>query len=139
MANCTSCGTKRPLIEISSWRQVGNQLVCPDCADRNDKATADPVGQARAAKAAGARLLQISLSLSQTTGHAVAMTGTNATTTSTQHTSTLEAIEAEGWRLEHAAYVYRVTGSVSRDKFLSSGQQEAVHGEVLGVYIFRVQ
>jgi hypothetical protein len=49
----------------------------------------------------------------------------------------IEAIESEGWHLEHAGYVYRMTGSVSRDKLLSSGQQEAIHGEVLGIYIFR--
>jgi hypothetical protein len=97
-----------------------------------------PAGQARAARAAGTRTFQLSLPLSQTTGHTVAMMGAFATTTSAQHASTIDSVEAEGWRLEHAGYVYRVTGSVSRDKFLASGQQEAVHGEIVGVYIFRV-
>jgi len=97
-----------------------------------------PAGQARAARAAGTRTFQLSLPLSQTTGHTVAMMGAYATTTNTQHASTIDSVEDEGWRLEHAGYVYRVTGSVSRDKFLASGQQEAVHGEIVGVYIFRI-
>jgi len=93
--------------------------------------------QAKIARETGARVFQISLSLSETTGRAVAMTGVYANTTNTQHGSIIDVIEAEGWRLEHAGYVYRQTGSVSRDKFLSSGQQEAVHGAIVGVYIFR--
>ena len=28
--------------------------------------------------------------------------------------------------------------TVSRDKFLSSGQQEAVTGEIVGIYLFRI-
>jgi len=97
-----------------------------------------PAGQARAARAAGAKLFQISLPLSQTTGQTVAMMTAFATTTTTEHATTLDSIEAEGWRLEHAGYVYRITGSVSRDKFLSSGQQEAMHGEIVGIYLFRL-
>jgi len=93
--------------------------------------------QAKIARKTGARIFQISLSLSETTGRTVAMTGAYANTTNTKHGSIIDLIEAEGWRLEHAGYVYRQTGSVSRDKFFSSGQQEAIHGEIVGVYIFR--
>ena len=60
-----------------------------------------------------------------------------ASTERREQSNTLDAIEAEGWQLAHAGYVFRMTGSVSRDKFLSSGQQAAVSGEVIGVYIFR--
>jgi len=103
----------------------------------DDEFWRSPVGQARAAWDAGAKLFQTALELSSTEGHVVAMQGAYATTDTKDHTSALDSIEAEGWWLEHAAYVYRVTGSVSRDKFLSSGQQEAVHGEIVGIYIFR--
>jgi|CXWL01.1.fsa_nt_gi hypothetical protein len=137
MANCAACGKKRPMLEVVPWREVEGALLCPDCV--KSKENEPPADQARAAKAAGVRLFQLALPLSQTTGHAVAMVGTYASTTTARHASILDSIEAEGWRLEHAAYVYRVTGSVSRDKFLSSGQQEAVHGEIVGVYIFRAQ
>jgi len=99
---------------------------------------ASPAGQARAAKAAGRTIFQIDIPLSQTVGMTVAMMGAYARTSATKDSSgVIQAIESEGWRLEHAGYVYRVTGSVSRDKFMSSGQQEAVHGETLGIYIFR--
>lgn len=135
MANCASCGTKKPFLEVVPWQTVGQSVLCPDCIAK----AADPLHQAKAARAAGARLLQVSLPLSQTTGHTLAMVGAFATSSTTEHSSVLEKIETEGWKLEHAAYVYRVTGSVSRDKFLSSGQQEAVHGEIVGVYIFRSQ
>jgi hypothetical protein len=77
-----------------------------------------PQGQARAARAAGSRIFQLALPLSQA--------------------SALDLIEAEGWRLEHAGYVYWVTGGVSRSMFLSSGQEEVVEGEILGIYIFRL-
>jgi len=99
---------------------------------------ASPTGQARAAKAAGKTIFQIDIPLSQTVGRTVGMVGAHARSTQVVDPSrTIEAIENEGWHLEHASYVYRVTGSVSRDKFLSSGQQEAVNGETLGIYIFR--
>jgi len=60
------------------------------------------------------------------------------TSETTDHTSILDAIEEHGWHLEHVNYVFRMTEIVSRDKFLSSGQQEAVSGEVLAIYLFRM-
>lgn len=99
---------------------------------------ASPAGQARAAKSLGMRIFQIDVPLSQTTGRTVAMVGAFANSTETEDCSNvIQSIEEEGWRLEHVGYVYRITGSVSRDKFLASGQQEAVSGEIVGIYIFR--
>lgn len=135
MANCGGCERKRPFVEAVPWREVEGILLCPECAEKQENES--PAEQARAAKAAGARLFQVSLPLSRTVGHTVAMIGAYASTKDTRHGSILDSVEAEGWKLEHAAYVYRVTGSVSRDKFLASGQQEAVHGEIVGIYIFR--
>lgn len=98
-----------------------------------------PAGQARAARTAGARTFQLSLPLSQTKGVTVPMVGgTYANTKSTQHASIIDSVEAEGWKLEHAGYVYQVSGSVTSKSLLASGLQEAVHGEIVGVYIFRV-
>ena len=77
-----------------------------------------PQGQARAARAAGARIFQVALPLSQT--------------------SALDSVEAEGWRLEHAGYVYWVTGGISHPMFLSRGHEEEVQGEIVGIYIFRL-
>ena len=97
-----------------------------------------PAGQARAAKTAGMKIFQIDVPLSKTKGVTVAMIGAFAQSSKTiNYANVIQSIEDEGWRLDHVGYVYRVTGSVSRDKFLASGQQEAVHGEIVGIYIFR--
>jgi len=94
--------------------------------------------RALAAKIAGARLHQVMLPLSTTRGGVVPMMTVFTTSETTDHTSILEAIEEHGWHLEHVNYVFRMTEIVSRDKFLSSGQQEAVSGEVLAIYLFRM-
>lgn len=99
---------------------------------------ASPAGRARAARTSGARTFQIDMPLSQTVGRTVALLSAEAHSTATADASkVLDSIEAEGWRLEHVGYVYRILGSVSRDKFMSSGQQEAMHGEIVGIYLFR--
>ena len=49
----------------------------------------------------------------------------------------LGAIEAEGWRLEHANFVYVMTGQTSADRTGFTGQSTAVNGRVDGVYLFR--
>src|SRR5262245_48956753 len=92
----------------------------------------NPVIQAREARQAGARLFQTVLPLSETTGFALPLGPTYTTTKNREHASVLDAIEAEGWHLEHANYVYRVAGSISRDRFFATSQQEAVTGEVVG-------
>jgi hypothetical protein len=49
----------------------------------------------------------------------------------------LRAIEAIGWRLEHVGHVFVVTSESSRDKFLRTGQQTAVSGDTIGIYLVR--
>jgi hypothetical protein len=98
-----------------------------------------PAGQARAAKAAGMKILQIDVPLSKTKGQTVAMIGAFAHSSQTlNYANVIQSIEDEGWRLEHVGYIYRITGSESRGKFMDSAQQEAVSGEIVGIYIFRV-
>ena len=102
------------------------------------KTEAEIAGErAHAAKIAGSKLYQIVLPLSTTRGGVVPMMTVFTTSETADHASILEAVEEHGWHLEHVNYVFRMTETVSRDKFLSSGQQEAVSGEVLGIYIFR--
>lgn len=99
---------------------------------------ASPAGQARSAKAAGMKIFQIDVPLSKTRGQTIAMVGAFAHSSKTaNYANIIQSIEEEGWRLDHVGYVYRVTGSESRDKFMASGQQEAVSGEIIGIYIFR--
>lgn len=49
----------------------------------------------------------------------------------------LAEIEAIGWRLEHASHVFMVTGQTSTDKVFISGENTAVSGAIVGVYLFR--
>jgi hypothetical protein len=101
-----------------------------------------PEGRARSARAAGARFFQIVLPVSTTAkamfGESV-MFGAPAMTRTRrhEHSGPLERIEAEGWRLEHIGYVFRPTGSQSRDRFLATGQVETVVGQIEGIYLFR--
>lgn len=49
----------------------------------------------------------------------------------------LGRVEATGWRLEHASWVFIETGQTSRDKLVLSGQRTVTTGEVVGIYLFR--
>jgi hypothetical protein len=107
---------------------------------------ASPAGRARTARELGHQLFQISLPLTATerTAWGVFSGGTAGsdalamrTTSVADHPDVLESVEREGWRLEHAGYVFQETGSVSRDKLLSSGQTASVTGAIVGIYLFR--
>src|SRR5688572_1172747 len=98
-----------------------------------------PQGRAREARQSGAHWLQIALPLSQTERTAMGViTGDHngVKRTSLGQEETLAAVESEGWALWNAGYVWQQTGSVSRDKLLSSGQVENVTGEIVGIYLF---
>lgn len=98
-----------------------------------------PKGIARTAKEEGRKVFQYVEKLSETVGETIPMIG--AFTSGQQNegviVSSIEDIESEGWILINDNYIFQVTGSVSRDKFLSSGQQEAVSGQLIGIYTFR--
>jgi hypothetical protein len=53
------------------------------------------------------------------------------------HAGTLAAIESIGWHLEHAGYVFLITGESSSDKLFATGENTAVSGQTVGVYLFR--
>ena len=101
-----------------------------------------PQGQARAARESEQAFFQIALPISETTRTvASVLTGDPSTTTRVAggQTHVLQAIEGEGWRLEHIGYVFQETGIVSRDKLLSSGQTGQVTGQIVGIYLFRAE
>jgi len=134
---CENCGeeVKQRYASINK----SDYWLCENCrkVERKQESVIAPQEQAREAFESGAKLFQIELPVSQTTGSVVAMNGTYTQDVDIDNTNKLEAIESEGWKLENTGYVYRVLKSVSRDKFLSSGQQEAISGEIVGIYIFR--
>lgn len=98
---------------------------------------ASPQGQARKAFENGSTLFQIDLTFSETSAVVRAMEKAKTDERTFNNSETLEKIESEGWQIDHVGYVFKMLGSVSRDKFMSSGQQESVTGEIVGIYIFR--
>ena len=101
---------------------------------------ASPVGQADQAKSNGARFFQVEIPHKSIRGFANAMWATNTHQRQVAHAGApdvLGQIEALGWHLDHASWVFMKTGQSSRDKFLASGQQTVVSGEVVGIYLFR--
>jgi hypothetical protein len=63
-------------------------------------------------------------------------TGSGENTTAT-HAGTLAAIESIGWRLEHVGYIFMITGESSSDRMFATGQNTAVSGQTVGIYLFR--
>lgn len=57
--------------------------------------------------------------------------------TAVPHGGTLAAIEDVGWRLQHVGHVFAVTGENSRDRVWGTGQETAVSGKTIGIYLFR--
>lgn len=96
-----------------------------------------PRGVARRARRAGRKIFQIELPVSRTTGEVYAFVGARVATSTLAADASLDGIEAEGWTLVHAGYAYRPLSVSTRDKFIFSGQQEAMTGELVGVYVFR--
>jgi hypothetical protein len=100
-----------------------------------------PRGRARAARQSGRRIFQVSIPVSETERTVMGLM--SGSKDDMRHREALdvggvlEEVELEGWRFESAGYVFEQTGSVSRDKLLSSGQTERVTGRLVGVYIFR--
>jgi len=100
---------------------------------------ASGVGQAREAWERGDTLFEMVVPAVSTERTVSSLIWGDTTTkrTVTDNVGLLTAIESGGWELEHCNYVFEETGSVSRDKFLSSGQVQNVTGRVLGFYVFR--
>lgn len=95
-----------------------------------------PVGAATAAKQSGQRFLEVQLPVGGHVGQASGGVASGQRTTSSS-ASVLAQIEDVGWRLEHAGYLYMVTGETSTERVFLSGQQIAVSGVTVGVYLFR--
>ncbi|SHG87543.1 hypothetical protein [Streptoalloteichus hindustanus] len=100
------------------------------------------VTQARAARAQGLTIFQVTLEIAENERTMLPSSqgwdGYN--TRRVEHggsSEILSAVQAEGWELAHFSASALQTGSVSRDKFLSSGQETGFSGVLFGVYVFR--
>ena len=115
------------------------QLAAEQAEKERQEFLASPVGQARTAHEAGDIFFQFAAPISETKRTAMALLGgsKDMRKSESSHGDVLGGIEKEGWQLEDVGYVFEQTGSVSRDKFASSGQTASVTGNIVGVYLFR--
>jgi len=103
---------------------------------KRDAFLATPVGAATAAKEAGQPFFEIQLEVGSHTGSAGFGSAAGRRTTSSS-AATLGEIEKLGWRLEHAGYYFMITGETSTGRVFVSGEETAVSGVTVGVYLFR--
>lgn len=102
-----------------------------------------PAGRARNAHQQGQKYFQISIPIDNVGRDALAVLG-HSMVTKVKYVGDaigiiLGDIEKEGWVLFDAGFVFRQTRQDSRDKFLVSGQQVAISGETVGIYLFKRQ
>lgn len=138
---------ERLLARNDAWRESTQAKDAERKAERAARAAAHtpaepatPEEQALAAYEAGEGFLELQMEV----GASLRRTPTwrpgenhRVSEHTTDPTGTLEAIEAIGWHLEHVGYVFVVTGQNSVDRALSSGQETAVSGKTVGIYLFR--
>lgn len=101
---------------------------------------ASPEGQATTAKQQNQGFLEVQLVVGSSQRVSSIFnpdpTGSGQNRTAT-HAGTLAAIESIGWHLEQVGYIFMVTGESSSDRILGTGQNTAVSGETVGIYLFR--
>jgi hypothetical protein len=101
---------------------------------------ASPISQATTAKEQGQGFFEIQLEVGSSQRDTTIFGGNNdnlGQNKTQSHAGTLAVIEAIGWRLEHVGHVFVVTSESSRNKLLLTGQQTAVSGNTIGIYLFR--
>ncbi|WP_027940576.1 hypothetical protein [Amycolatopsis taiwanensis] len=96
-----------------------------------------PAGRARAAFRNGDHVFQFSIDVMNQKAVIVAMVGGTTTQRTSDPVDVLNSVCHEGWDLVNGSFVFVEQGQESRDKFMSSGQNVAIKGEVVGYYLFR--
>ena len=103
---------------------------------RREEFLATPYGAAKTAMDAGEAFFEIQLEVGGHVGTAGfgSIDGQRSVSSSA---STLGEIERLGWRLEHAGYFFMITGESSTARVFATGDNTAVSGTTVGVYLFR--
>jgi hypothetical protein len=96
-----------------------------------------PLGMATSAKEAGNGFFEIELEIGSSKRNVAFGSADFGKHRKSDFTGLLSQIENIGWKLEYVGYYFMITGETSRDKFLASGQNTAVNGKTMGVYLFR--
>jgi hypothetical protein len=103
---------------------------------RREEFLAAPVGAATAAMEEGETFFEVQLEVGSNIGSAGfgSIDGQHSVSSSAR---TLGEIERLGWRLEHVGYFFMITGETSTARVFVSGDNTAVSGVTVGVYLFR--
>jgi hypothetical protein len=96
-----------------------------------------PLGLATTAKESGNGFFELELEIGSSNRSVSFGTADFGKHKKSDFTGLLSQIEDIGWNLQHVGYYFMTTGETSRDKFLASGQNVAVKGKTMGVYLFR--
>jgi hypothetical protein len=96
-----------------------------------------PIGMATTAKESGNGFFEIELVIGSSMRSVSFGSADFGKHNKSDFTGLLSQIESLGWKLEHVGYYFMITGETSRDKFMASGQNTAVNGRTMGVYLFR--
>lgn len=106
-------------------------------ADRERAAyLASPVGAATQARESGEQFFELQLEVRSQRGQ-VSFGQADSSHSVSSSASVLAQVEAVGWHLEHAGYYFAVTGQSSTERVFLSGENTAVTGVTVGVYLFR--
>jgi hypothetical protein len=98
---------------------------------------ATPAGRARESFENGDRVFQYSINVMSQQAIIVAMVGSRTSSRTTDPSVILNSVCSEGWDLVNGSFVFVEQGQQSRDKFMSSGQNVAIQGAIVGYYLFR--
>jgi hypothetical protein len=104
---------------------------------RHEEWLKTPLGLATTAKEAGNGFFELELEIGSSNRNVSFGTADFGKYKKGDFTGLLSQIEDIGWNLQHVGYYFMTTGETSRDKFLASGQNVAVKGKTMGVYLFR--
>jgi len=101
-----------------------------------------PAGEARIAFESGAHVFQYEASVKSTRA-VVRPVGFGSSAIGKESrigrgpVATLNSVCDEGWELLNGSFVFVETGQQSRNKAMSTGQQVAISGTVVGYYLFK--
>lgn len=100
-----------------------------------------PIGKARIAHKSGRKYFQITMDIEEVGRNLLNIMAhemkTRTKDLGNDVSSVLTLIDDEGWELVSSGFVFRQTRQDSRDKLIVSGQQVAISGQTVGVYVFR--
>ena len=127
---------EREASEAREQEELAEEARLEEEERQREEFLATPVGAATAAMEEGEAFFEVQLEVGSHIGSAGfgSIDGRHSVSGSA---STLGEIERLGWRLEHAGYFFMITGATSTARVFVSGDNTAVSGVTVGVYLFR--